>query len=215
MFGFLPTKPLEKFLQWIDAHHVFLILPLSGILLSLGMFAYVHFRTPPEPEPFTLAVEKGDYCYIDVQLLSDWLLKTTGSEADSFYLAVGADETLCIVSMNDVIHENFADIAAYSNAGAEDSSAIPPPFRATGMVKPMTQENMEWLIESLDSTEDAYKALVGSCYLDLREGPNGNLMELFIYVFGASLVLLVINVIVAFDDRRERRRQGGPAGSEP
>lgn len=215
MLAFLPTKPLEKILQWMDDHHVFLMLSLLGVLLSLGMFAYVHFRTPPEPEPFTLASEKGDYCYMDVQLLSDWLLKTSGSEADSFYLAVSADETLCIVSMNDVIYESFADIAAYSNAGAEDPAAMPPSFRATGMVKPMTQENMEWLMESLGFTEETYRALVGNCYLDLREDPNGNLTELFVYVFGASLILLAVNAIVAFDDRRERRRQGGGAELKP
>ena len=57
MFAFFPLetlgKPLEKLLQWMDDHRLFLILPALGILFSLGVFCYVHFRTPPQPEPFT------------------------------------------------------------------------------------------------------------------------------------------------------------------
>ena len=66
MFAFFPLetlgKPLEKLLQWMDDHRLFLVLPALGILLSLGVFSYVHFRTPPQPEPFTLEAKQGDYC---------------------------------------------------------------------------------------------------------------------------------------------------------
>ena len=58
MFAFIPAewlgKPLGKLLQWMDDHHLFLILPAFGVVLSLGVLCYVHFRTPPQPEPFTL-----------------------------------------------------------------------------------------------------------------------------------------------------------------
>ena len=145
MFAFFPLetlgKPLEKLLQWMDNHRLFLILPALGILLSLGVFCYVHFRTPPQPEPFTLEAKQGDYCYLDVQHLSNWLLKISGGEENNcFYLAVGTDETMCIVSMNDVIFENFADIVEYNNSDFTVPGTIPQSYRADGIVKQMTSE---------------------------------------------------------------------------
>lgn len=201
MILFLPTGPIGKLLQWLDEHHVFLLLSLFGILLSAGMLAYARFRTPPVPEPFTLEAEKGDYCCMDVQLLSDWLLKTGGSAADQFYLAVGTDETLCIISMNDVIHERFDAVAEY---GADSADIT---VRAEGMVKQLSRENRELLMEALGLTDEEYTALLGNRYLDLRDDPNGTLRDVFVYVLGASLVLLAVNAVVAFDDRRERRRR--------
>lgn len=163
------------------------------------MLGYAHFRTPPVPAPFTLDAEKGDYCRMDVQFLSDWLLKITGSGADCFYLAVGADETLRILSMNDVIYEELA-----ASMGT-DSTA--PAVTVDGIIKPMTPENMEAVMDTLDLTEAQYTALVGSNYLDLRNDPNGDLVHTFVYVLGASLVLLLIDAAVALDDRHERRGQ--------
>lgn len=212
MLVFLPAgmlaTPFGKLLQWMDEHHVFVILPLFGVLLSAGMLAYVHFRTPPVPEPFTPDAEKGDYCYMDVQLLSGWLLKTTGSASDCFYLAVSPDETMCIVSMNDVIYENFHAIAEYSDVDTAAPISAPQPYRADGIIKQMTRENRELLMEALDVSEEQYQALVGSCYLDLRNDPNGDLSGIFVYVLGASLVLLAISAIVAFDDRVDKGRRG-------
>lgn len=206
----LLAKPFGRLLQWLDDHHVFLILPLCGVLLSLGVFGYVHFRTPPEPQPFVSDAEKGDYYYVDVQLLSDWLLKITGSGYDCFYLAVGTDGTLCIVSMNDVIHEEFAAVAEYGSADPAEVDVLPQPCRAEGVVKPMTQENLELLAEALDTTEEQYRTLVGGNYLDLRHDPNGDLIDLFVYVLGASVFLLLLNALTAFGDRRERRSSAPP-----
>lgn len=208
MFTFFPAKWLGKLLQWMDDHHLFLILPAFGIVLSLGVLCYVHFRTPPQPEPFTLDAKRGDYCYLDVQYLSDWLLKISGDvEYNCFYLAIGTDETMCIVSMHDGIHENFEDIAEYSNSDSAAPGTMPQPYRAVGIVKQMTSENMESLIDVLDTTEEQYTALLGNNYLDLRENPNANLMDTSVCVLAASLVILALYGGTLLEERYERRKQ--------
>ena len=220
MFAFFPLetlgKPLEKLLQWMDDHRLFLVLPALGIVLSLGVLCYAHFRTPPQPEPFTLEAKRGDYCYLDVQYLSDWLLKISGGEEyyNCFYLAIGTDETMCIVSMHDGIHENFADIAEYSNSDSAAPGTMPQPYRAAGILKQMTSEDMESLIDVLDTTEEQDRALFGSNYLDLREDPNGNLVELFVYVLGASLIILLLYCVALLDEQHERRKRGKTAEAE-
>jgi len=199
-------------LQWMDDHRLFLILPAFGILLSLGVFCYVHFRTPPQPEPFTLEAKQGDYCYLDVQHLSNWLLKISGGEENNcFYLAVGTDETMCIVSM---IFENFADIVEYSNSDFTVPGTIPQSYRADGIVKQMTSENLDALMDLLGTTAEQYTALLGNNYLDLREDPNGNLVELFVYVLGASLIILLLYCVALLDEQHERRKRGKTAEVE-
>ena len=216
MFTFFPAKWLGKLLQWMDDHHLFLILPAFGIVLSLSVLCYVHFRTPPQPEPFTPDAKRGDYCYLDVQYLSDWLLKISGDEEyNCFYLAIGTDETMCIVSMHDGIHENFEDIAEYSNSDSATPGTMPQPYRAAGILKQMTSEDMESLIDVLDTTEEQYTALFGNNYLDLRENPNDNLMDTSVCVLVASLVILALYGGILLEERHERRKQHNAAASEP
>ena len=220
MFAFFPLetlgKPLEKLLQWMDDHRLFLVLPALGIVLSLGVLCYAHFRTPPQPEPFTLEAKRGDYCYLDVQYLSDWLLKISGGEEyyNCFYLAIGTDETMCIVSMHDGIHENFADIVEYSNSDFAVPGTIPQSYRADGIVKQMTSENLDALMDLFGTTAEQYTALLGNNYLDLREDPNGNLVELFVYVLGASLIILLLYCVALLDEQHERRKRGKNAEAE-
>ena len=49
MFAFFPLetlgKPLEKLLQWMDDHRLFLVLPALGILLSLGVSGLAGYET--------------------------------------------------------------------------------------------------------------------------------------------------------------------------
>ena len=221
MFTFFPAewvgKHFLKFLQWMDDRYMFFILPALGIVLSLGVLCYAHFRTPPQPEPFTLEAKRGDYCYLDVQYLSDWLLKISGGEEyyNCFYLAIGTDETMCIVSMHDGIHENFADIAEYSNSDSSAPGAMPQPYRAAGILKQMTSEDMESLIDVLDTTEEQYTALFGNNYLDLRENPNDNLMDTSVCVLVASLVILALYGGILLEERHEHRKQHSAAVSEP
>lgn len=199
MIGFLPADVIESGLQklfrWMGRHHLFLILPSLSLLLSLGLLACGHFRTPPTSAPFTLDAQPGDYCYTDVQELSNWLLKTTGGQADCFYLAVGTDDSLRLLSMNDVLHEDiFGPVTG--------DTALPEPRRVEGIVKPMAAENQSALMDALDLTESQYAALLGGNYLDLREDPNGNLTTWGVYLLGASLILLALNAIAFFEDRQ-------------
>ena len=51
-------------------------------------------------------------------------------------------------------------------------------------------------------------------YLDLREDPNGNLVELFVYVLGASLIVLLLYCVALLDEQHERRKRGKTAEAE-
>ena len=83
---------------------------------------------------------------------------------------------------------------------------MPKPYRAAGIAKEMMSENMESLIDVLDTTEEQYTALLGSNYLDLRENPNDNLMDTSVCVLVASLVILVLYGGILLEERHERRK---------
>ena len=78
----------------------------------------------------------------------------------------------------------------------------------------MTSENLDALMDLLGTTAEQYTALLGNNYLDLREDPNGNLVELFVYVLGASLIILLLYCVALLDDQHERRKRGKTAEAE-
>jgi len=78
----------------------------------------------------------------------------------------------------------------------------------------MTSENLDALMDLLGTTAEQYTALLGNNYLDLREDPNGNLVELFVYVLGASLIILLLYCVALLDEQHERRKRGKTAEVE-
>jgi hypothetical protein len=78
----------------------------------------------------------------------------------------------------------------------------------------MTSENLDALMDLLGTTAEQYTALLGNNYLDLREDPNGNLVELFVYVLGASLIILLLYCVALLDEQHERRKRGKTAEAE-
>lgn len=78
----------------------------------------------------------------------------------------------------------------------------------------MTSENLDALMDLLGTTAEQYTALLGNNYLDLREDPNGNLVELFVYVLGASLIVLLLYCVALLDEQHERRKRGKTAETE-
>ena len=69
-------------------------------------------------------------------------------------------------------------------------------------------------MDLLGTTAEQYTALLGNNYLDLREDPNGNLVELFVYVLGASLIVLLLYCVALLDEQHERRKRGKTAEAE-
>ena len=78
----------------------------------------------------------------------------------------------------------------------------------------MTSENLDALMDLFGTTAEQYTALLGNNYLDLREDPNGNLVELFVYVLGASLIILLLYCVALLDEQHERRKRGKTAEVE-
>lgn len=76
--------------------------------------------------------------------------------------------------------------------------------------KPVHDENK--LFEML--ILEGMQAGLGNNYLDLREDPNGNLVELFVYVLGASLIILLLYCVALLDEQHERRKRGKTAEAE-
>lgn len=196
---------LARILWWLDERHFFVIIPALGILLSIGAFVWSGQRTLPEPEPVTKFSAAGDFCSIDIQRLSRWIMKVEGDEYQSFYLAVDTDDDYFIVSMNDTQFGQFEEIVDFTYS--RNQTIRPDSVKIFGMVRTMGEENARLLSEALDVSPEEYKEMFGSTFLNLKEDPNTNIVITFIWVLGFSLMILALKGIVFFDEWKEKRRK--------
>lgn len=196
-----------KALAWMDNHHLFVILPIIGILSSIGVFIWSGHRTMPAPEPISRSAQKGDYCYMDVQYLTNWVLKVSNDTGNEiyYYLATDTNNDHYIVTMFESQFRQFMDIVAFT----ENPNTAPTPSsrRMDGILKSMPVEEAESLAEGLDLTAEEYHLIFGKCFVDLTEDPDTIIVGRFIWVLGISILILLLRGIAAVDEFTERRKQ--------
>jgi hypothetical protein len=111
---------------------------ILAVVLAASVLGIVAMERKPLEEPvrLTATLKKGTYCYLDVQLLSDWIIKVTGDDDYTYYEAMDPDENWFIVSLdNDVAEELEACFAAYQYFFYEDApyAELPDPYRLYGV----------------------------------------------------------------------------------
>lgn len=195
---------IGKILWWMDEHHLLVILPIIGILASVGIFVWSGVRSAPEPDPVSKDAKKGEYCSVEIQMLSDWILKVSGDDEERYYMAIDTDGEYYIVSMYESQFEEFSDIVAYTYA--EEVTEVPKAKQVAGMITPLEVDEIESLTEVLEMSEEEYNGVFGEYFIDLKENPNTQLVGIFIWVLAVSLVFLVLKVFVALEERAERKK---------
>lgn len=196
-----------KVLDWMDDRHLFIILPIIGILVSIGAFIWSGHRTIPDPEPISINAERGDYCYIDVQLLSNWVLKTSDDAGNETYYYLATDSENChyIVTMFESQFSEFSDIVEFTEGRI--TTSMPDIRRTDGIVKLLTPEEAESFAEALGLSAEEFDEIFGGKFIDFTEDPDTIFVGAFIWVLGLSILMLCFKGIAALDEFTERRKQ--------
>lgn len=191
-------------LDWIDRAYLFIILPVIGIAVSIGVFIWCALREMPEPEPMSALSEEGSYCSIEVQGMSTWVMEVSGDESYCFYKALDTDGGSHMVSLSDERYEDFADIVEYTYSAKK--WVVPEPKELTGVVRTFSQESIRSLAKCLYMDQAEYVELYGATFLDTNNDANTDIVAPFIYVLGGSVLILVFKLILVIEERGERKR---------
>ena len=194
-----------RIFSWMDDHHLLVMLPVIGIISSICVFCWAGVRPDPVPEPISHAAQNGDYCYIDAQLLSDWILKVSDGEETLYYLTTDFDNNHYIVTMYDSQFNQLSDIVEFTRGNNTEN--VPDARRVDGIIKPLRAEEAASLAEALGITSEEFETIFENRFVDLQEDPETIVVGGFIWVLGISILLLLLRGIAAFDEFTERRKQ--------
>ena len=185
---------------------------ILAALLSLMILGAVYEFTKPKPGPVQMSatIESSTYSYIDITLLSHWLLKVTGDENYTIYEAMDADGNWFLLTLDDA---KAAGLSALQDAYDASATADPQTFvlpdavRLTGVTRGLASDEASEIAAMYDDvTQDDVLAFYGSNYLS--EGENNQDGNAYGYIIGGLLVacFLIIVVITTSAQRKNYRK---------
>ena len=150
-------------------------------------------QTIPDPVQMTIDAPSGQYSYIDVQLMTTWVLKVTGDSSYTYYEAVDTDGNWFVVRLTDREYEGFRDIVEYSYS--DDANApVPAPIRLPGVTHTFPSDDAKNLAEMYNVPTSEYYEGFGHTYLDGYQRPGGgSAFYAAAIVFGTVLLTLAIS----------------------
>lgn len=162
---------------------------IFAVLLTVMIIGAGYEFTKPQKEPVQMRYDlpSGAYAYIDVQLLSDWVLDITGDDDYTFYEAMDPDGNWFILSINKSQFSSFAPYYdAYNAYFADDANYVyPEPTRVTGLTKSIASDEFDELADLYGATSSEVENYFGSYYLD--EGTSNQYENAMLYLVGAFI----------------------------
>lgn len=185
---------------------------ILAALLSLMILGAVYEFTKPKPGPVQMstALESSTYSYVDITLLSPWLLKVTGDHEYTLYEAMDAEGNWFLLTLDD---SKVAELSALQDAYNASSTADPQTFvlpeavRLTGVTHGTDLDDASRIAEMYDNeTQASILAFYGSNYL--AEGENNQDGNAYGYIFGGLLIAcFLIIVFVGTSSQRGNYRK--------
>ncbi len=153
-----------------------LIALLIFIALLIGCIAscsYYSAQPLPDPVPVSDQTRGGTYAYIDVQLLTDWLLEVeNGSSTYTYYVAWDNAGNGYFVRMNKTTYATFSDIVAYTYD--ENDYNAPEPIRLHGVIRNIPSDEMTELADVFSESVDTMRSEFGNYCLNAEESPTSD-----------------------------------------
>ena len=161
---------------------VLLAVGILGIVLSAG--AYGKGDDSSSAVKFNnSAADAGDYCYIDVVGVSDWLYKY---ESSTYYTVLDKDGNYAIALIKS---SDYYSMGAQRTYWDSDEDAVPPePYRLYGMSVKTTDSLKSTIAEVWGMSQVEYSTYFGRLYLNASTSPSSNKGSAFIAVAVFSLV---------------------------
>lgn len=146
-----------------------LILAILTSLMILGA-GYEYTKPQKAPERMSIELPSGTYSYLDVTMVSSWLLEVTGDDNYTIYEAMDPDGNWFLVSLDQAAFEKLAvQAAAYETYYTQnpENFTLPAPIRLTGMTTFLSPEDSQRIATVFDNaTSTDIRAYYGSYYLD-------------------------------------------------
>jgi len=171
-------------------------------LLSLMIIGAAYEMNKPKPDPVRMStqISSSTYCYLDVSMVSSWLLRVTGENEYTLYEAMDPDRNWYLIALDDDV---FAKLSpqleaydAYDPNNPQDIT-LPAPFRLTGVVNTLDSDDAQQIATLYDNTTASdVTNFYGPCYFN--EGANNQSDGVWGYVmgaifFGMFFLILTIN----------------------
>ena len=164
-------KEYKSFRHYISNHTKALIIVGIILLLSAVACAVLSGRakaeTLPEPEPFdALESEKGDYAYLDVIGVSDWVYKY---DETTFYVLEDQWHLLYVAILSD---REFSSLRVQNDYWNEITDREVP-VRLTGLVLNVTDSVRDAYEEVFELDDEEFERYFGDHSLDVGSTPTG------------------------------------------
>lgn len=176
---------------------------IFAVLTALCIAGAVFAGQKPSEEPVQMSHSldgKSVYAYLDVQLLSDWVLRVTGDSNYTYYEAMDPDQNWFIVALDSTAAEKlqpYIDAYNYLSTDGAPEAEIPEPYRLTGMTYPFSSDDVDSLSSSYSVTGTEYTDFFGTYYLDEGTSPGGT--DLALFAVGAAACFVVFLLLFVFD----------------
>lgn len=176
---------------------------ILAALLSLMILGAVYEFTKPRQEPARMStlLESGTYSYVDVTLVSTWLLKVTGDVNYTIYEVMDADGNWFLMDLDDTTFATLpVQAAAYQTYYTDyvnnpQDFPLPDAVRLTGMTHTLSTDDAGEIASIfINTTADDVLYFYGPNYL--QEGVNDQNSGAALYIAGAILIGIFLLIVV-------------------
>ena len=173
---------------------------ILAVLLSLMILGAAYEFTKPKPGPVQMstALDSSTYSYVDITLLSPWLLNVTGENDYTLYEAMDAEGNWFLITLEDAkVAELSALQDAYNAYSPADPQAfaLPEPVRLTGVTHTTDLDDIDRIAQMYDNvTKDDVLGIYGTKYL--AEGENNQDGNAYGYIIGGVFIACFLVIVV-------------------
>jgi hypothetical protein len=176
---------------------------ILAVLLSLMILGAVYEFSKPKQEPLRMSttLQSGTYSYVDVTMVSTFLIKVTGDVEYTYYDVMDADGNSFIADIDDATYATLsAQADAYQSYYTDylnnpQDFVMPDAVRLTGMTRTLSSSDATDLTSVFtEATADDILNFYGSIYLE--QGTNDQNAGAVVYLVGAFLFGLFLLIIV-------------------
>lgn len=172
----------------------FILFILTG-LAAYKMIYYISFYELPEPTKFTKDSKEDDYCYVEIQCLTDWVYKESSDDIETtYYCGSDVDGNMFTLIIKDKDYQKFKDIVDFTYS--TDENKLPPPVKITGMVKELKSSAAQVISESWEyDTVQEYYDYFGKNLINTSTNPATSKTGFSTTLFIILLIFLILNII--------------------
>lgn len=188
-------KVLKKYVGASTVKKVFAWIFLLGLLATLPM--WTAFKKTADPSTATrfdaISEEDGDYVYLDIVGVSDWIYKYTHRYVTTYYYS--AEDAEGYYYMLELPKSDFNKMTAqqeYWNR-TDDSAPMPEPYRVYGQAHMIPTGRISDFAEYWELSTEDFVSYFGDRYIDVGasdEGTNNTLWAMGSLFSGLFFLLL-------------------------